>query len=243
MTDKTEEYHWLVEQRKECTACVSLGMTNPSVCADGVYDSDHIGPWSQWHGSLDADLMIIGQDWGGREYYIDQQGVETDDNDTNRNLQTLLASIGYDIALPCQPRKRVKLFFTNAVLCLKPGRLTGSVKAACFKNCGIAFLRPQIDLIQPKAVVTLGLQAYKAVMRAYGRRPRQSMRDAIQTTEVLGSSTLVPVYHCGYYGTLSRPLEGQKQDWQRVKPLLQSQAPPNTRTFRADAQAATPDAF
>ena len=33
------------------------------------------------------------------------------------------------------------------------------------------------------------------------------MRDAVRTTEVLGPSTLVPVYHCGYFGTLSRSLE------------------------------------
>ena len=219
--DKSAQYKQLVTRRKDCRLCVPLNMTNPSVCADGRYDTEHIGPWTQWQGSLDAEVMGIGQDWGGRDYFIDEKGVETDDNETNTNLQILLASIGYEIGLPRQPRKSDGLFFTNAVLCLKPGRLTGSVKAGCFINCGVGFLKPQIELLQPKAVVTLGLLAYKAAMRAYGRRPRTSMRDAVQTTEVLGPSTLVPVYHCGYYGSLSRNLEEQKKDWQRVSAVIE----------------------
>jgi len=223
--DKSEEYQQLVARRKECRACDPFNMTNPSVCAEGRYDTDDIGPWTQWYGSLDAELLIVGQDWGGREYFLEQEGIETDDNDTNANLQMLLASVGYDIGLPCESRKPARLFFTNAVLCLKPGRLTGPVKSGCFRNCGVGFLKPQIELVQPKVVVTLGLLAYNGVMRAYGRRPRTSMRDAVQTTEVLGPSTLVPVYHCGYYGTLSRSLEEQKKDWRRVEALFRRQIP------------------
>jgi DNA polymerase len=34
-----------------------------------VYDNQgHIGPWTQWQGNLNAELMIVGQDWGGTEY-------------------------------------------------------------------------------------------------------------------------------------------------------------------------------
>ena len=223
MTDKTAIYQKLVARRKACRACESLGLTNPSTCAGGQFDTDHIGPWAAWYGNLVADIIIIGQDWGGCEYFVDKKGLDEDDNSTNTNLQILLASVGYEIALPTEQPKPAKLFFTNAVLCLKPGRLTGSVKAECFRNCGVEFLKPQIELVRPKAVVTLGLLAYKAVMRAYGRRPQTSMRDAVRTTEVLGPSTLVPVYHCGYLGTLSRSLEEQKRDWQRVEALFRRQ--------------------
>ena len=220
--DKLELYEQLVKKRKNCAKCLSLNLTNPSACAGGQYDADHIGPWTSWHGDLDADLMIVGQDWGGSDYYIDQKGIETDDNDTNINLQILLASIGYKVALPREPRRPAKLFFTNAVLCLKQGRLTGRVRSQCFINCGRAFLRPQIELVQPKVVVTLGFSAYKAVVRAFGHRPRTSMRDAVQTTAVLGRATLVPVYHCGYLGSLSRSLSEQKKDWERVAGAIEA---------------------
>lgn len=157
---------------------------------------------------------------GGADYFIDQEGTEDDDNITNVNLKILLASIGYEVALPGEAPRPASLFFTNAVLCLKPGRLTGGVNPQCFQNCGVEFLKPQIEIVQPKVLVTLGLMPYKAVMRAYRRTHKNSMRDAVQTTEPLGSTTLIPVYHCGYYGTLSRTIEEQKMDWRRAGSVL-----------------------
>jgi uracil-DNA glycosylase family 4 len=218
--NKLFQYRSLVEDRKKCILCTGLGMTNPSRIEDGKYDSDQIGPWTQWQGDLGAELMIVGQDWGGSEYFIDQKGIEDDHNITNINLKRLLASIGYEVALPGEPAKPASLFFTNAVLCLKPGRLTGAVSPQCFQNCGVRFLKPQIEILQPKVVVTLGLMPYKAVMNAYKRCPRNSMRGAVQTTESIGSTTLVPVYHCGYYGTISRTIEEQTRDWSRAGSIL-----------------------
>jgi len=54
------------------------------------------------------------------------------------------------------------------------------------------------------------------------RRPSANIhaRRRAQTTELLGATTLVPVYHCGYYCTLSRSLEEQKKDWQRAVAAL-----------------------
>ena len=186
MTDKTATYQKLVARRKACRACESLGLTNPSACAGGQFDTHHIGPWTTWYGNLDADIIIIGQDWGGQDYFLKNHGADTDDNPTNSNLQTLLASVGYPIALQHQPQVSIKLFFTNAVLCLKSGGLTGPVKAACFRECGSEFLKPQIELVQPKVVVTLGFGAYKAVMRVYGLRPLPSMREAVKRLKYWG---------------------------------------------------------
>jgi uracil-DNA glycosylase len=89
----------------------------------------------------------------------------------------------------------------------------------------VEFLKPQIELVQPKVVVTLGLLPYKAVMHAYKHPPQKSMRDAVHTTEMLGPATLVPVYHCGYFGTLSRTIEEQKRDWQRIAAILETKNP------------------
>jgi len=59
---KLAAYRVLVEERKTCRVCE--GLINPSDCAGGVYDSEHIGPWSRWQGNLDSELMVVGQDWG-----------------------------------------------------------------------------------------------------------------------------------------------------------------------------------
>jgi hypothetical protein len=67
-------------------------------------------------------------------------------------------------------------------------------------------------------IVTLGYMAYGALLNAYGIRPRQRMREAVQDTLLLlGGSALVPVYHHGNNGSRSRTFEHQKADWQRVR--------------------------
>jgi hypothetical protein len=62
--EKTTANRQLVNERKECHAC--SGLTNPEACGNSSFDSDHVGPMSLWQGNLDADLMIVGQDWGHR---------------------------------------------------------------------------------------------------------------------------------------------------------------------------------
>jgi hypothetical protein len=76
-TSKRERYAKLVDDRRNCRKCVAV--VNPSACAGGKYDNAaHIGPWSDWQGDLDADTMIIGQEWGGTDNYERQSGeIET----------------------------------------------------------------------------------------------------------------------------------------------------------------------
>ncbi len=52
-------------------------------------------------------------------------------------------------------------------------------EAEWFTNCGARFLRPTIDLIAPKVVVTLGEWAYRATTTAYGV-PRVAFRQAVE---------------------------------------------------------------
>jgi uracil-DNA glycosylase family 4 len=221
-TDKRHAYLKLVEKRKGCHSCEDHGLTNPSVCRGGVYDNtEHIGPWTQWQGNLDAELMVIAQDWGGAEYYIGCEGLEKDTNPTNKRVCELLASVGIQIQLPKQTREG-PLFFTNAVLCLRPGLLTGpAIKSRCFTNCSTAFLRPQVEVVNPKVVVTLGRMAYRSLMTGYGKKPKERMREAVNDiVELNGSTWLVPVFHPGNNGTRSRSFEKQKEDWLRVRKVL-----------------------
>jgi uracil-DNA glycosylase len=60
---------------------------------------------------------------------------------------------------------------TNAVLCLKHGGMQAKVRPEWFENCGSRFLRPTIDLIAPKVVVSLSESAYRAITAAYGVPP------------------------------------------------------------------------
>ena len=111
----------LVEARKACRACT--GLTNPSVCHGGVFDCDEIGAWSRWQGNRDAELMVIGQDWGDVARFVRERGGSTNTSKTNMTLVKLLGSIGFLIQLPRETSHRGLVFLTNALLCLPSGAI------------------------------------------------------------------------------------------------------------------------
>jgi len=219
---KQERYLELVRSRKACRACKAL--INPSVCEDGAFDSDHLGPWSRWQGNLDAQVLVIGQDWGGTDYFIRHRGFDTPVNPTNRHLRQLLESIGIAIPPPSDTDTVGDIFLTNAILCLKKGGLTGPVRTEWFKNCGKRYLQPLIDLIAPQVVVTLGRRALDSVLRLYDMPKPKRLRDAVENEEGIelgGDALLFPMYHCGQivWNTHRKEVQ-QLKDWTRVSPIL-----------------------
>ena len=162
--DKSTRYLEMVEERKNCARC--NGLVNPAACKC-EFDSDEIGAWTLWQGNLNAETMVVGQDWGDTAYYLKHRGREGKNNPTNLALGELLNIIGVTVGQPDDTKSdRGVAFFTNAVLCLKTGGLQGSVEADWFRNCGERFLKPTIDCVRPKILVTLGEKAYRAVARS-----------------------------------------------------------------------------
>ena len=213
--------------------CVPF-LTNPQQ-VHPQYDCNEIGLWSRWQNSLVADILVVGQDWGGTDYYKKGKGREDDSNPTNKNLMTLFDSIGISLCGPQhtekKPRSYPQLFFTNAVLCLKSGGMNGTIPVKNSSACGEHFLRPLIDLIEPKVVITLGVTAYSSVANAYGVRVTK-FEDAVNCSDgypllPLEKTRLFPVFHCGKYGwqinrreSNQNPGDKQKQDWQKIKTFL-----------------------
>lgn len=217
---KTLQYKTLVQNRKQCRACVEL--TNPSDPRLSHLDSNNIGPWSRLFGDLDADLMIVGQDWGDVRYYLANQGLDNLANPTMRTLERLLQSVGMDVSLSKYSPEAKGLFLTNAILCLKGGGLQAKVQSSWVTNCATLFLKQQVEIVRPRVVVTLGLQAYLAICLAFRLR-QKSLRTAVEapSTPLQTGSVLVPVYHCGTRVlNTHRPLERQYKDWSRVREAL-----------------------
>jgi DNA polymerase len=248
MSDKAEKYRQLVAARKMCERCKEL--VNPSRYAGGKWDSGEIGPWTIWQGNLDAELMVVGQDWGDIGYFEKYQGCDAPGNPTNQALRCeLLPEAGFAIEEVGQTTGRGAIFLTNAILCLKKGKdegrvnLSAPVQAAWFRNCGPTFLRPQVELILPRALVTLGEYAYRAVCAAFGLRP-DSFRTAVEAEasskpEVLLGVRLFPVYHPSpqVMRTGTRSLAAQRADWRRIgaylgRPPVSSPCDKNTRAER-----------
>jgi uracil-DNA glycosylase family 4 len=228
---KRREYIKLVNKRRNCRLCEGLGVRNPSTCSEDEFGSQNIGPWTDWQGNLDAELMIIGQEWDGHLNFIASKGQGRDSGPTNTRLITLLRSVGIEISLPSQQMNRGAisqgdLFLTNVALCLREGRASKNGKKnktppdLCFRNCATSFMRPQIELIRPILVVTLGMMPYRAVLRAFGLKPKKLLSQAVSDLDPIAlnkHSLLFPAYHPGAWSRRrNRSLELQLEDWKRI---------------------------
>ena len=232
---RVTRYLQLVKARRGCQLCEHLGVRNPSMCSNDEFGSRNIGPWTNWQGNLDAELMVIGQEWDGYLNFIEQKGQDRDNSPTNARLVALLSSIGVNISLPSKARRQGaisqgSLYFTNAALCLRDGRASQNNNRSktpptqCFRSCATSFLKPQIELVQPRLVITLGLIPYRSVMHAYGITPKRSLQDAVETAVpvVLNERTaLIPVYHPGAWSRRrNRTFEQQIEDWKKIYSLV-----------------------
>jgi len=223
-SNKQRQYNELVQSRKQCRACA--GLKNPACRGFNKFDSDEIGPWSRLHGDLNAKLMIVGQDWGGQQYYRDFKGLDDLDNPTMNNLQHLLAKIGMDVSTTTYAPQKRGLFLTNAILCLKSGGLQAKIDRSWLANCGERFLRKQIEIVSPKIVVGLGSDAFNAILVSFGQK-EMKLSDAIldKSGVPLSSTTrLFAAYHCGA-GTINRnrDLKTQTRDWNRIGLALRAE--------------------
>jgi len=218
MLSKQSQYDKLVSKRKEFTFCE--GLVNPSKIENGKYDSaNHIGPWSAWHGNLEAKILVVGQDWGDENYYLNNKGYDTDSNPTSKNLVEIFSMLDIDIGLPSNPNTNTKLFFTNTILGVKDGGMSSPVNAKWVNEGANEFLAPLITILQPNIIITLGTNPYKAVAEVYGLRKSMSLKELVgqEPVKLNDGKLLFPMFHCGGLGLRNRSLRLQKEDWSKVK--------------------------
>lgn len=214
-------YEALVTARKACRACSDIA--NPSVIEGGIFDCNEIGAWSLWQGNLNAEVMVVGQDWGDVDWFLRVNGRPTSTSKTNTTLVELLAAAGLNINLANKTNGGGVLFFTNAVLCMKRGGAQAPVKPEWLRNCGTRFLRPMIDIVRPSVVVSLGAKAYRTVMTSHDMTPRKfsSAVESGEPDELPGGISVFAVYHCGAYVlNTNRKLAAQIEDWKRIGKFL-----------------------
>lgn len=233
---KAERYTALVRARKAFDAGAAHGLVNPATVEGGQYDSDEVGPWTRWAGDLDADVMVVGQDWGDVRYFVKQRGFDLPRNPTNLALADLLAGVGRPLPpVPTAPdpgapdaNRTAGVFLTNASLWLKTGGLSAPVDASWFAESAAPFLLEQIAVVQPRVVVALGARAYHAILAAYDLPVAPGLfRVVVETpvglalSGVPGAPLLFGVYHCGArIRNTTRPLDQQRQDWARIRDAL-----------------------
>ena len=226
---KQERYRALVERKAYNPE--RFGLANPSAPEFRKYDSDEIGPWTRWANDLDADLMVVGQDWGDNRYFLANEGLDKTGNPTNASLRELLEFVGRPVPPPSSGEPGGEsakgVWLTNALLWLKKGGMSAAVKPEWFKEPAADFLREQINIVEPRVVVGLGARAYSAIAFAFGiTTPRGIFRKIVEDTAGVRlrtpfECTLFGVYHCGSRITgMTRSRAEQRKDWMKIRDAL-----------------------
>jgi len=217
MTDKQQAYASLVQKRKTFRFAQLL---NPSEIEDGRYDRDHVDLWASWQGNLDALVMLVGKDFGGRDFFLRFKGGCDPNSVTNLNLMKLFSCLNINIGTPQTPEKSAPVFLTNAIIGIvdtdkKGGNRISSVsKLESTKE----FLRPLMDIVDPKVIIAMGKEAYECVSIAFDIPRAKSLRQALEEgpTMLPGNKFLFAVFHCGGLGLANRRLHQQVDDWKRI---------------------------
>ncbi|MGB9892710.1 uracil-DNA glycosylase family protein [Thermodesulfovibrio yellowstonii] len=167
-----------------------------------------IGYWNDAFKNYNAKLMIVGQDWGSEGYlekWIKKNGGKVpnpydESNPTFRNLMYHLEKAKID---------KKDIYLTNAVLCLREGNeISGNKnkpKKKHFRNCS-QFLKRQIEIIQPKIIATLGLDALNIILEIF-EIPKKvkklnevAGKIIVEKSKVFPDIKIFPLFHTGIKG-------------------------------------------
>lgn len=170
----------------------------------GSWDFDFVVPWTKSACRLDADLMIIGQDWASEDYLRRNDDAKTcaartlTGQDahlaTNQNLKSLLAQ-HFGLCFS-------QTYATNVLVFIKPGKMSSAVPITDLRSCAVVYTLPQLDIVKPRMALCLGAKTFSSVRPALGL-PLLSWPDACTPSghTRMGRTELCGVPHTGSWGT------------------------------------------
>lgn len=228
MNEKSTTYIDLCEDVRKCTICKDIKFTPHIKNSDCLiqdpkpYNGIYINRWNFLQDSLNAEIMVIGQDYGSCEdnYFV------TDI--TLKNLFNDVFSIDIE-------NKNSRLFFTNIANCYRQHKSTGNINKGCLSLCANKFMARLINIISPKVIIVLGQDTFNALAfcdkaKLICKNPTNRKVNSNFSTIIEFDYSLIfetgeeiavfPVYHPGANGRLNRPYEMQIEDWKRIHKFL-----------------------
>ena len=213
--DKGSRLVELARHRKEN---VPHGYHGIGEFACGAYECDFVSPYTKSAQNLDADVMLVLQDWCSVD---DLECIDPDPErveqlvklghdpirQTNRNLKRLLRT-HFGIGLE-------QTYATNVFPFIKPGNRSARVPPRELAQAAKRYTIPEIKIIQPTLVVCLGTEVYKAIREAVGRSrlDNYKLEVAIASPFRIGNSQVWAQAHPrGFPGGKDRV----DKNWQRM---------------------------
>lgn len=250
--DKAALYRKLVYDVRLCTDCdayTARGKKDKeAVKLEHDKNRRHINLWAEWQNSLNAEILLIGQDWSS----LEQQGFTGEEyarhieNRIDRNElycesysstdDTIIKHFRQSLCIDAE-RPNDKLFFTNSVQCYKTGSASNDTNDNWYTLCNQKYINRLIQIIQPKVIITLGGKALRGLlhcggsfsdmqgttlMESYFRKPINEIVDkgAILLHFADFVVTVCPVVHTGSREKYNRKGGDPAKDWREIKKHL-----------------------
>jgi hypothetical protein len=192
---------------------------------DGYYETDHVVPWTISACNVDAELMLVCQDWASSDFL-------------NKPKDRKQKEFGHDAALRTNINiKRIlrehfglsfgETYATDVFPFIKEGGMGADIPFVDLVRSASEYALPQIEIVRPKMVVCLGSNAFNAIRYALNKRAWIPMERAymVETpfhTELAG----IPIFGVVHVGGRATAFAGGKDEleprWQALGAYFQS---------------------
>ncbi|MFA6101393.1 MAG: uracil-DNA glycosylase family protein [Victivallaceae bacterium] len=226
---KQEQYLELVQDRKKYK--FPKGLLNPSEILGGEYDCDHVEPFARWQGNLDAEIFLIGQDFGGSKFFVENKGDNKPSSYTNKKLMLLFKQIdaGIDLGSSNSPNTSAPVFLTNAIVGIVDAdgkaQTKDKIKEEWIRRSALDFIEPLLSIVQPKIIIAMGKVSFLCLAYIYPEAiniPRTFKLEEWVAKEppiCVDKKYIFPVSHCSPVNR-NWKWEQQCKDWGRVAPYF-----------------------
>lgn len=184
---------------------------------DGIYECDHVSPYTKGAGNVDASIFILLQDWSSDESLrgsICRDCVafgHTRSIFTNIRLKELLdRHLGLTLS---------QTYGTNLFPFIKPGPMNASIPQRYMVQAATEFALPQIDIVGPRLVICFGVKTFNAMRRAVGLPTVSNVETGITSPFSYRDARIWLQAHSGPLGQNNRNKWGVNRvesDWQQM---------------------------
>jgi DNA polymerase len=142
------------------------------------------------YGDPGARIVFIGEAPG--RHGADRTGVPFSGDKSGRVLQRMLIDLGLSGDPQPSEQPQLRCFVTNIVRCCPPANRTPTPREQA--NCA-AFLAAELDAIDPRLIVPIGLPALQAVARRYLDQIPRTIRPLHGIPIYTAERIIVPLIH------------------------------------------------
>jgi uracil-DNA glycosylase family 4 len=228
--NKKEKLDNLIEEMSNCTKCTKLTKKTKNSIIDcsliNIYkDKDMCKSipsiWTDWYNRLDAEIMIVGQDWGPvddmKKFYkkykehsgndniekkatIWKQIIEEEKSLTKKMLTKYIVESAKLNNIFIDNDYLDKIYITNAIMCGRRGKNYRDAKNFSVKECTIncmEYLKHQIDIVNPKIILTLGYYPLLSLSKIYQFEIDNTLTKTINNMPELhiNNIKIIPLFH------------------------------------------------